>query len=101
MKKDRRRIIIDFEVLSKAGFWMCCMKDYKTNKEHTIINNRDELIRVYNKNKDSIWVGYNIKGYDQWILKSIICGLDPCIVSDRLFEKNISPINSSNSFKLL
>ena len=91
MKKDRRRIIIDFEVLSKAGFWMCCMKDYKTNKEHTIINNRDELIRVYNKNKDSIWVGYNIKGYDQWILKAVISGLDPCIVSDKLFQKNISP----------
>lgn len=90
MIKERRRIIIDFEVLSKCGFWMCCMKDYKTKKEHTIINNRDELIRVYNKNKDSIWVGYNIKGYDQWILKSIISGLNPCEVSDKLIEKKIS-----------
>lgn len=90
MTKEKRRIIIDFEVLSKCGFWMCCMKDYKTKKEHTIINNRDELIRVYNKNKDSIWVGYNIKGYDQWILKSIISGLNPCEVSDKLIEKKIS-----------
>lgn len=54
MTKEKRRIIIDFEVLSKAGFWMCCMKDYKTKAEHTIINNRDELLRVYNKNKDSV-----------------------------------------------
>ncbi len=91
MKKERRRIIIDFEVLSKCGFWMCCMKDYKTEKEHIIINNREELIRVFNKNKDSIWVGYNIRGYDQWIMKSIIAGIDPCMVSDKLIERNMSP----------
>ncbi len=90
MTKERRRIIIDFEVLSKAGFWMCCMKDYKTKKEHTIINNREELIRVYEKNKDSIWVGYNIRGYDQWILKAIIAGVDPCMVSDKLIESRAS-----------
>ena len=38
IKQEKRRIVIDFEVLSNAGFWMCCMKDYKTGKEHTIIN---------------------------------------------------------------
>lgn len=90
MTKDKRRIIIDFEVLSKANFWMCCMKDYKTKKEHIIINNREELLRVYNKNKDSVWVGYNIKGYDQWILKAIIAGLNPCMVSDKLIEQKMS-----------
>ena len=91
MEKDKRKIIIDFEVLSKSGFWMCCIKDYKTKVEHTIVNNPEELIRVYNKNKDSIWVGYNIKGYDQWILKAIIAGIDPCSVSEKLVELKISP----------
>lgn len=91
MKNEKRRIIIDFEVLSKGGFWMCCMKDYKTEKEHIIINDRDEFIRVFNKNKDSVWVGYNIKGYDQWIMKAIIAGIDPCKVSDKLIEMNIYP----------
>ncbi|MDB8791466.1 hypothetical protein PN290_09690 [Romboutsia sp. 1001216sp1] len=90
MAKERRRIIIDFEVLSKAGFWMCCMKDYKTQKEHIIINNREELLRVFNKNKESVWVGYNIRGYDQWILKSIIAGIDPCDVSYKLVERKVS-----------
>ncbi len=28
MIKERRRIIIDFEVLSKANFWMCSDKLY-------------------------------------------------------------------------
>lgn len=91
MKKERRRIIIDFEVLSKGGFWMCCMKDYKTSKEHVIINDREEFLRVFNKNKESVWIGYNIKGYDQWIMKAIIAGLDPCIISDKIIEHNISP----------
>lgn len=91
MKKERRRIIIDFEVLSKGNFWMCCMKDYKSEKEHTIINNREEFLRVYNKNKNSIWIGYNIKGYDQWIMKAIIAGIDPCMVSHKLIEENTSP----------
>lgn len=90
MEKERRRIIIDFEVLSKAGFWMCAMKDYKTQKEHMIINNREELLRVYNKNKESVWIGYNIRGYDQWILKAIIADIDPCIVSEKLIEQKIS-----------
>ncbi|MEG0856636.1 MAG: hypothetical protein RSG52_09150 [Terrisporobacter sp.] len=91
MKKERRRIIIDFEVLSKGGFWMCCMKDFKSEKEHTIINDREEFLRVFNKNKDSIWVGYNIRGYDQWIMKAIIAGLNPCEISDKIIEHNISP----------
>ena len=90
MIKERRRIIIDFEVLSKANFWICCMKDYKTQKEHTIINDREELLRVFNKNKDSVWVGYNIRGYDQWILKAIVAGVDPCKVSDMLIEHKVS-----------
>ena len=97
MKKERRRIIIDFEVLSKAGFWMCCMKDYKTEKEHIIINNREEFLRVFNKNKDSVWVGYNIKGYDQWIMKAMIAGVDPCVISDKLIEQNISPYQVDRS----
>ncbi|MBN9647479.1 hypothetical protein J0L31_10805 [Terrisporobacter glycolicus] len=70
---------------------MCCMKDYKTEKEHVIVNDREEFLRVFNKNKDSIWVGYNIKGYDQWIMKGIIAGIDPCIISEKIIEQNISP----------
>ena len=89
--KERRIIIIDFEVLSKANFWLCSMKDVKTEAEHTIVNNPDELKRIYNKNKDSIWVGYNIKGYDQWIFKSIIADENPCKVSEAIIDKKLNP----------
>ncbi|MEF9992209.1 MAG: DNA polymerase domain-containing protein [Romboutsia sp.] len=89
MVSKKRKIIIDFEVLSKAGFWMCVMKDYKTGREHTIVNDRDEFLRVFEKNKNSIWVGYNIKGYDQWIMKAILSNLNPCIVSDKLINEKL------------
>ena len=90
MKKEKRRIIIDFEVLSNAGFWMCCMKDYQSGKEHTIINDRAEFLRVFNKNKDSVWVGYNIKGYDQWLMKAIVAGVDPCMVSRKIIDDDMN-----------
>lgn len=87
--KNKRRIVIDFEVLSNAGFWLCAMKDFDTKQEHLIINDREELMRVYNKNKDAIWVGYNIKFYDQWIFKSILAGVDPCPVSEKIVKNNV------------
>ena len=48
---------------------------------------REELIRVYNKNKDSIWIGYNIKGYDQYIFKAILLGLNPKEVNDKIIQE--------------
>ena len=69
MKKDRRRIIIDFEVLSKAGFWMCCMKDYKTNKEHTA--------PIFNINGDWLYVSLkeeNGKKVFGWLEPEMQCG---------------------------
>lgn len=89
--KKRRKIIIDFEVLSKAKFWLCCMKDVDTGKEHTVINNRKELMNIYYKNMDAIWMGYNIKGYDQWIFKAIIAGVNPYQMSDIIIHTNTSP----------
>lgn len=89
--KPRRKIILDFEVLSKAKFWLCCMKDVDTGKEHTIINNRNELLKIYYKNIDTIWMGYNIKGYDQWIFKAIIAGINPYQMSDIIINTDASP----------
>ncbi|WP_243446360.1 DNA polymerase domain-containing protein [Romboutsia weinsteinii] len=87
MKK--RLIIIDFEVLSKANFWMCCMKDVKSGLEHTIVNDREEFLRVFSKNKNSVWLGYNIRGYDQWIMKAILSNINPCMVSDKMIKEKL------------
>lgn len=99
----RKLIIIDFEVLSKANFWMCCFKEIGTGKYYKIINDERLLKKYYEKNINSIWVGYNIKGYDQWILKSILAGLNPCKVSDMIIKDKVNPWiidPNMNKFKL-
>lgn len=87
---NKRLIVIDFEVLSNANFWMCCMKDIKSGLEHTIVNDRNEFLRVFNKNRNSIWIGYNIRGYDQWIMKALLANLNPCMVSDKIIKEKLS-----------
>ena len=91
IKKERRKIIIDFEVLTEAKFWLCHMKDVKSGKTFSIINDEKELRRVYEKNKDSIWIGYNIKGYDQWIFKTILANECPFNMSKSIMEKRLNP----------
>lgn len=87
---NKRLIVIDFEVLSNANFWMCCMKDVKSGLEHTVVNDRNEFLRVFNKNRNSIWLGYNIRGYDQWIMKALLVNLNPCMVSDKIIKEKLS-----------
>ena len=49
MIKERRRIIIDFEVLSKANFWICCIKTKKI-KNNKKINTAKGAILITVKN---------------------------------------------------
>ena len=103
---NKRLIVIDFEVLSNANFWMCCMKDVKSGLEHTVVNDRNEFLRVFNKNRNSIWLGYNIRGYDQWIMKALLANLNPCMVSDKIIKEKLSgwqidrSLNSQELFSL-
>lgn len=102
-KKERQLLIIDFEVLYKANFWKCCIKDVKTKEEVVIINNRKELVDFYSKHKDSIWIGYNIRGYDQWIFKAILAKINPFQVSNLIIQKKVDPwriSNELNKYKL-
>lgn len=83
-----RLIFYDFEVFLKD--WMVVLIDYETRQEKVIVNDRDELVRVYLKNKDSIWIGYNSRMYDQWIMKAILLGMNPAKVNDDLILFNIA-----------
>ena len=54
-----------------------------TNKMETvIINDPAELQSIYTLNKNNIWVGYNSRHYDQYILKGILCWLNPKEIND-------------------
>jgi len=80
-------LFYDFEVFKHD--WLVVIYDIENQKKHVIINNQNELIEFYNKNKENIWIGYNSKGYDQWILKGIICGFNPYDISKHIIEDHL------------
>lgn len=78
-------LFYDFEVFKED--WLVVIIDMTKKKEHVIINNPDELERIYNENVNDIWVGFNSRHYDQYILKGILCGFDPKRINDYIIVK--------------
>lgn len=72
-------VIYDFEVFKDD--WLVVLKK-SLDDETVIINDAEELINYFEDNKYDVWVGFNNVRYDQYILKAILCGLDPKECSD-------------------
>ena len=70
-------IFYDFEVF--AYDWLVVLIDLNAKEETVIINDPEKLSRFYEKQKGTIWAGYNSRNYDQYILKGILCGFNPRI----------------------
>lgn len=68
-----RLIIYDVEVF--AFDWIVVFKDVESGV-HTVIHNDSEALRecIF---EDGIYVGFNSKHYDQFIIKAICCGFTP------------------------
>ncbi len=73
-------IFYDFEVFKYD--WLAVFIDVTRKKEYVIINNPDELKALYEANRKDIWVGFNNRHYDQYIVKGILLGLDPKRIND-------------------
>lgn len=78
-------LFYDFEVFKED--WMVVVIDMTNKKEHVIVNNSEELEKIYNENINDIWVGFNSRHYDQYILKGILCGFDPKRINDYIIVK--------------
>lgn len=74
----------DFEVFKED--WIVVIINPILKLESVIVNNRDELIQYYNKYKNDIFVGYNSRCYDQYILKSILLGMNPKNINDYIIN---------------
>ena len=79
-------IFFDFEVFKFD--WLVVAIDTVNKKEHVIVNNRKQLEELYSHYKRDIWVGYNCRNYDQYILKGIMLGFDPKRINDWIIVKN-------------
>lgn len=73
-------LVYDFEVFKYD--WLVVMLDLTIKKETVIINATDALQAMYNNNRHDIWIGFNNKGYDQYILKGILAGFNPKQIND-------------------
>lgn len=62
--------------------WIVVIIDVVNQKEHVIVNDKDKLETLYKLHKNDIWVGYNSRQYDQYVLQAILCGFNPKAISD-------------------
>lgn len=90
-------IFFDFEVY--ALDWLVVLADANTRTFHTIINEPDKLRRFYEKNKNEIWIGYNSRSYDQYILKGLLLGFDPYDVSKFIIADDRKGWEYSSAFR--
>lgn len=78
-------LFYDFEVFKYD--WLVVITN-TDNQDETIIHNDEQgMIDFYNEHRDSIWIGYNSRHYDQYVLKAIICGFAPQDINTWIIEK--------------
>ena len=84
-------IFYDFEVFMYD--WLVVLKDITSEHEYetVIVNDSDQLQQFYEEHQYDIWTGFNSRHYDRWILKAILCGLDPKEMNDWIIVKKNEP----------
>ena len=70
----------DFEVFKYD--WLVVIINPIEKTTMKIANDKAKLAKYHKQHKDQIWIGYNSRNYDQYILKSILLDFDPKKVSD-------------------
>lgn len=78
-------LFFDFEVFKYD--WLVVAIDPIEQREFVIVNNKVELEKLYKEYKNDIWVGYNCRNYDQYILKGILLGFNPKKINDWIIVK--------------
>lgn len=73
-------IFYDFEVFKED--WLAVFIDVTRKKEYVIVNDPDKLKALYEANIKDIWVGFNNRHYDQYIMKGILLGMNPKRIND-------------------
>ena len=92
-------LFFDFEVFKYD--WLVVAIDPVEKKEFVIVNDKSKLEHLYKQYQRDIWVGYNCRNYDQYILKGIILGFDPKRVNDWIIVKDRKGWEFSSMFNWL
>lgn len=74
-----KMIIYDWECF--AYDWLVVFKE--PSKEHIVIyNDVDKLRGFFNQHKNDIFVGFNNRHYDDYIMKAVLSDMNPKVVND-------------------
>ena len=88
---------IDFEVTKYD--WLCVIANPFTGEAKAIVNSPGGLLTYYKEHKNDIYVGYNIREYDQWIFKGILAGFNPYEISDFIIRQGYKGYQFSNELR--
>lgn len=87
----------DFEVFKED--WLVVIINPYTEEKAVIVNDNMALECYYAEHMDDIWVGYNSRHYDQYILKAIMLGIDPKLLNDYIIVDKQSGWSYSPEFR--
>ena len=90
-------VFYDFEVFLYD--WLVVIIDVVNHKENVIVNDADKLKNYFEEHQNDVWVGYNSRHYDQYILKGILCGFNPKEINDYIIVDKKNGYNYSNLFR--
>ena len=68
--------------------WLIVAIDPNKDEPYVIWDDKAALEKLYNQYKDDIWVGFNSRHYDQFILKAILCDLSAWDCNDWIINKH-------------
>lgn len=80
-------IFYDFEVFRYN--WLVVFIDPYKEETTVIIDDPRKLFLLYEKHKNSIFIGYNSRHYDQYIFKGILAEFDAWYVNDFIINKKM------------
>lgn len=92
-------IFYDFEVF-KYDWLVVCINPIK-QEITVIVNDPKQLEKFHRENITNIWIGYNSRSYDQYILKAILLGFDPKEVSDWIIKLGRNGWEFSSEFNYI
>ena len=87
---------IDYEVTTYD--WLCVIINPITKTKTEIVNNVEQLQDYYDKYKNEIFIGYNIRGYGQYIMKGVLLGMQPQKINDFIIKEHNRGYQYSKDF---
>lgn len=86
----------DFEVFKYD--WLVVIINPISEEINVVVNEPEKLRKYHEAHRKEIWIGYNNRNYDQYILKSILLGMDPKKVSDYIIVEGKKGWQYSSAF---